>query len=106
LKRVLRTILASISIALIFFCLDSASPSQTANAATALAITTTSIPQATYLSPYSTTLKAIGGTLPYNWKVIAGAHPTGFALNAGPGILYGMPTKGGTYPLTFSVTDS
>ena len=105
-NRELRTIVASVSIALIYFCLGSTSPSQTANAATALAITTTSIPQATYLTPYSTSLKASGGTLPYNWKVIAGAHPTGLALDAGPGVLYGTPTKGGTYPLTFSVTDS
>jgi hypothetical protein len=106
LNRVLRTIVASISIALIYSCLNSGSPSQTANAATALAITTTSIPVATYQTDYSTTLKATGGTLPYNWKVIAGAHPTGFALDAGRGVLYGTPEKGGTYPLTFSVTDS
>jgi len=105
LRKVFRT-LVTITLALIFFCLDSTSPSQTANAATTLAITTTSVPQATYKKAYTTTLKATGGTLPYDWKVVSGTHPAGIALNAGTGAFYGTPTKGGTYPLTFSVTDS
>ncbi|WP_158943832.1 putative Ig domain-containing protein [Granulicella sp. S190] len=104
--KVLRTIVAGIALTLIFFCLDSASPSQTANAATALAISTTTLPQATYKKTYSATLKATGGTLPYDWKVAAGAHPSGCALNSGTGLFYCTPEKGGSYPLTFSVTDS
>jgi hypothetical protein len=106
LRKVFRTLVASVTFALIFFCLDSGSPSQTANAATALAISTTSIPQATFEKAYNTTLKAAGGTAPYHWKVVSGTHPPGFALNGGTGLLYGTPTTTGSYPLTFSVTDS
>jgi hypothetical protein len=106
LNKVFRNIVASVITALIFFCMDSTSPSLSANAAAPLAITTTSIPQATYKTAYSTALKASGGKLPYAWKVVAGAHPSGFALNGGTGVFYGTPEKGGTYPLTFSVTDS
>ncbi|WP_433966270.1 Ig domain-containing protein [Tunturiibacter gelidiferens] len=104
-RKVFRT-LVTITLALIFFCLESTSPSQTANAATALAISTTSLPQATVGDTYSTLLKASGGTGRYNWKVVAGAHPSGFALDAGQGRFYGKPVKSGSYPLTFSVTDS
>jgi hypothetical protein len=106
LRKVFRTLVTSITLALIFFCLDSTSPSQTANAATALATSTTTLPQATIEKAYSTSLKATGGTLPYNWKVVSGTHPPGFALNGGTGLLYGTPTKAGSFPLTFSVTDS
>jgi hypothetical protein len=106
LRKIFSTLVASITLALIFSCLDSASPSQTANAATALTVSTTSLPQATIAKAYTTTLKAAGGTSPYNWKVVSGTHPPGFALNAGTGAIYGTPSKGGSYPLTFSVTDS
>ena len=102
-RKIFSTLVASITLALIFFCLDSA---QTANAATALAVSTKSLPQATLAKAYSTTLKATGGTSPYNWKVVSGTHPPGFALNAGTGQLYGTATRGGSFPLTFSVTDS
>ena len=105
-RKIFSTLVASITLALIFSCLDSASPSQTANAATALAISTTSLPQATLGKAFTTTLKATGGTLPYNWKVVSGTHPTGFALNGGTGAFYGTPAKGGSFPLVFSVTDS
>ncbi|NYF50834.1 Ig domain-containing protein [Tunturiibacter gelidoferens] len=105
-RKVFRTLVTSITLALIFFCLDSTSPSQTANAATALAISTTSIPQATLEKAYSASLKATGGTVPYHWKVVSGTHPPGFALNGGTGLLYGTPTRDGSFPLTFSVTDS
>jgi len=104
LRKVFRTLVTVLSLALFFFGLTS--PSQTANAATTLSISTTSIPAATYEKAYTTTLKATGGTLPYDWKVVSGTHPTGFALDAGTGQYYGTPTKGGSYPLTFSVTDS
>jgi Putative Ig domain len=106
LRKIFSTLVASITLALIFSCLDSASPSQTANAATALAVSTTSLPQATLGKAYTNTLKATGGTLPYNWKVVSGTHPSGFALNGGTGAFYGTPAKGGSFPLVFSVTDS
>ena len=102
-RKIFSTLVASITLALIFFCLDSA---QTANAATALAVSTTSLPQATLAKAYTTYLTATGGTSPYNWKVVSGTHPPGFALNGDQGKLYGTPTKGGSFPLTFSVTDS
>jgi hypothetical protein len=106
LNRVCRTIVASVTAAIIFFCLDSASPSLAANAATTLAISTTSVPQATLGKAYTTTLKATGGTLPYHWRALPGKHVPGFTLGEGGGQLFGTPTAGGTYPLSFTLTDS
>ncbi|MBB5342496.1 Ig domain-containing protein [Tunturibacter empetritectus] len=104
-RTIFKTLLTVLSLALLFFGLDLTSPSQTAIAAT-LAITTTSIPQATSEKGYSVTLKATGGKLHYHWKVASGPHAPGIALNSGTGLLYGTPTTAGSYPLTFSVTDS
>jgi serine protease len=70
-----------------------------------LVITTASLPQASVGSPYSTTLVANGGTLPYSWSVVSGSLPPGLSLASG-GVISGMPTAAGTAIFTVQVTDS
>jgi Putative Ig domain len=106
LRKIFSTLVASITLALIFSCLDSASPSQTANAATALTVSTTSVPQATLRKAYTTTLKATGGTSPYQWRLVSGTHAPGLSLSESTGQMHGTPAEGGSFTATFSVTDA
>ncbi len=71
-----------------------------------LAITTSSLPGGTTGSAYpSTALQASGGVSPYAWSLSSGTMPAGLSLTAG-GAISGTPTMAGSYPLTFTVTDS
>ena len=90
---------------------DSSSPQLSATQAytlniSGLSITTTSLPNATQLSPYSTTMLASGGTLPYSWSISVGSLPTGLTLNSATGLISGTPTVTGTFNFTAQVTDS
>ena len=76
-----------------------------ANIPPALAITTTSLPNGQVGVPYSQSLVATGGTLPYTWKVASGRLPSGMLLTS-TGQLSGTPTNIGTSVITFGVTDS
>ncbi|MRR57121.1 MAG: hypothetical protein EG824_02750 [Deltaproteobacteria bacterium] len=71
-----------------------------------LTITTTSLPAATIDTPYSQTLAASGGTLPYTWSISVGALPAGLALDPATGIISGTPTTLETANFTVTVTDS
>jgi hypothetical protein len=57
--------------------------------------------------PYSATVVATGGTLPYSWSLAGGsALPPGLSLNAATGAVTGTPTAlGKVYP-AFKVTDA
>lgn len=68
-------------------------------------ITTTSLPAGTVKKPYSATVKATGGTLPYTWKIASGALPPGLTLDTSTGTISGTPTKQATYSFTISVSD-
>jgi hypothetical protein len=72
-----------------------------------LQITTTSLPNGTVGTPYSTNLAAIGGTPPYTWsQTSGGALPGGLSLGSA-GIFAGTPTVAGTFgPYVFVATDS
>ena len=71
-----------------------------------LAVTTSSLPGGTAGSLYpSTALQASGGVPPYSWELSSGNLPAGLTLSAA-GAITGTPSSGGTYPLTFVVTDS
>jgi hypothetical protein len=59
-------------------------------------ILTTSLPQATVGSAYSTQLLAQGGTPPIVWSVISGSLPNGLSLNGSTGVISGTPTTTGT----------
>ena len=71
-----------------------------------LNITTTSLPNGTQNTAFSTTLTATGGTTPYSWSITAGTLPTGLTLAAGTGVISGTPTGTGTSNFTVQVTDA
>src|SRR5207249_3484709 len=60
-----------------------ASATVTVNASTpALVITSNTLPLAIAGAPYSTTLRASGGKLPYTWSIASGALPPGLQLDS------------------------
>ncbi|HUQ95490.1 MAG TPA: Ig domain-containing protein [Bryobacteraceae bacterium] len=73
--------------------------------APALAVTTSSLPDGQVNLPYAPQgLTAVGGQSPYTW-MLAGGAPQGLTISPS-GILSGMPTQIGTFPLQIVVTDS
>lgn len=71
-----------------------------------LSITTTTFPLSQVGAVYSETTQATGGATPYTWSVSAGSLPSGLALTASNGTLYGVPTTVQTGSFTLQVTDS
>ena len=69
-----------------------------------IAITTTTLPNATVNTPYSAPLAAIGGVTPYSWT-ISGTLPSGLTLNSA-GVISGTPTSTGSATFTVHVADS
>ena len=71
-----------------------------------LGVTTTTVPNGVLNVAYpNTTLKAVGGTAPYTWRISAGSLPTGMTLSSG-GVVSGTPTAAGPFSFTAEVTDS
>ena len=81
-------------------------PNSPASPAAALAISTTSLPQAVDSTAYTTTLAASGGTSPYTWSIASGQLPAGLVLAANTGVISGTPTSSGTYVIGVTATDS
>lgn len=67
-----------------------------------LAVTTTTLPDGTVGTAYSTTLASNGGTPPVTWAVTTGTLPASLSLNSTTGVISGTPTTAGTS--AFSVT--
>ncbi|MFL6024763.1 MAG: putative Ig domain-containing protein, partial [Marmoricola sp.] len=67
-------------------------------------ITTTSLPNATAYSNYSTQLVRTGNA--GTWSLMSGTLPTGLSLDGATGIISGKPTVAGDYPLTFKFTET
>lgn len=68
-------------------------------------IYTGTLPFAPVNTPYSTTIQASGGALPYTWSIISGSLPTGLTLNTSTGAITGIPTVSGSYVFTAQVVD-
>lgn len=62
-------------------------------------------PLGTVLEPYSYTLGALDGILPFTWSVVRSSLPTGLTLSSG-GVISGTPVNVGTSVTTVQVTDS
>lgn len=73
--------------------------------ATALSITTTSLPGGTINSSYNQTLAASGGVTPYTWAKTSGSLPTGTTLSTA-GVISGPLTATGTFTFTVQVSDA
>lgn len=71
----------------------------------AVSITTTSLVSGLPGVPYSDTVAATGGSLPYRWSVSAGSLPPGLSLNATSGQITGVPSASGVFPFTVQVID-
>jgi hypothetical protein len=71
-----------------------------------LQITDTSLPDGVNGVAYSTTVQAMGGTVPYTWSISAGSLPSGVTLNGATGEISGTPTANGNFSFTIQVTDS
>jgi len=70
-------------------------------------ITTTSLPNGTINSPYSTILTATGGSPPYGWDIVAPNPVTGLSIVPGTGRLHGtVNVCAGNYDITVRVTDA
>lgn len=67
-------------------------------------ITTTSLPGGAAGQPYTASLAAEGGQPPYRWSITP-ALPEGLSLDPGLGLIAGLPTAGGTFPLSVRVED-
>src|ERR1022692_3799096 len=86
---------------------DSASATVTVTPAGAsLAITSSVLPTADVKIRYSTSLSASGGVAPYQWSLVTGGLPTGIQLQRSSGVIAGMTTTPGSYPLSIQVTDA
>lgn len=69
-----------------------------------LAITTTTLPNATSGSAYQQTLALTSGLSPFTWSVIGGSLPSGLSLSTS-GTISGTPTLPGTYNFAVQVSD-
>ncbi len=70
----------------------------------ALAINTSSLPDAKVNTAYAAQLNATGGTLPYHWT--ATQLPAGLGLDAGTGLISGTALGAGDFTFTVTVTDN
>ena len=71
----------------------------------ALTMTNTALPSATEGIPYSAGLHATGGTAPYRWKIAQGSLPSGLGFDATQGLINGVATQNGPFPVTIQATD-
>jgi hypothetical protein len=56
--------------------------------------------------PYTTTLNASGGVVPFSWSIIGGSLPAGLSISPTTGAISGTPTAAGTGNFTVQVKDS
>lgn len=74
--------------------------------ADALLIATASLPSATQGVAYTQTLASTGGNAPITWAILAGALPSGLALDPVTGNITGTPAAVGAASFDVAATDS
>lgn len=72
----------------------------------ALTIANSTLPEANTNTPYSATLSATGGLLPYQWSIASGVLPSGIYLQASSGAITGITALASSYPFIAKVTDA
>jgi len=72
--------------------------------ASTFSVTTATLPAGAVGTPYTLTLTAAGGTVPYSWS--ATGLPSGLSLDSAMGVISGTPTAAGTFSISVSVLDS
>ncbi|GFO56251.1 hypothetical protein GMSM_32580 [Geomonas sp. Red276] len=73
--------------------------------ASAVGVTTSSLPDGTVGVAYGLTLAASGGTSPYTWALTSGSFPAGLAMDS-TGVISGTPTQAASSNVTIQATDS
>jgi hypothetical protein len=71
-----------------------------------LGLSSTTLPHATFGTPYTASLAATGGIPMYTWKLTDGSLPAALSLGASSGIISGTPTAVGTSHFTATVSDA
>ena len=71
-----------------------------------LTISTRLVPPARVAKFFQRKLATVGGIKPAIWRVVRGPLPRGVFLDRFAGVLYGYPTRAGTFRATFEATDS
>jgi hypothetical protein len=66
-------------------------------------VTGATLPSGIISAPYTTTLVAQDGRLPYTWTLTSGTLPTGLVLDGATGIIAGTPTTVGSSTFTIQV---
>jgi len=69
------------------------------------AVLTASLAAGEVAVPYSQQLAAAGGRPFYRWEIVGGVLPDGLTMGTG-GLIAGVPTMTGTFPITVQVIDS
>lgn len=85
---------------------DTATQALSITVTNSLTITTGSLPEGVNGIPYSVTITAAGGQVPYNWAISAGSLPGWATLNSSTGVISGTPNAVATTSFTVKVTDS
>lgn len=70
----------------------------------ALQVSTTTLPDANWNTPYQATIAGQGGTPIYTWSLVSGSLPPGLSLSSN-GVIAGTSTTAGTYGFTVRATD-
>lgn len=102
-SRLLRSVLAAL-LAGIVLAFPFSSSSGAATYAP-LVITSSTLPAAPVLAPYTATLKATGGNYGRVWSLVSGSLPSGLKLSA-QGRITGTPTQEGPASFTIGVHDT
>ncbi|MBN2353077.1 MAG: putative Ig domain-containing protein [Spirochaetales bacterium] len=72
----------------------------------AVAVSTTSLPDGITSVSYSSTAAASGGSGSYTWSVASGSLPAGLSLTSATGEISGTPSAAGTSNFTLRATDN